>query len=298
MNAPHLTDTTASWSLVYGRPEGADNSIDVMDLTNSLQALNRMVMRANEITNHRSVETSLRIYAPSEGSVEIELLLHVLIASNLLRGDFITSATTLKDFLIGKSNVPGVFQVFKHFRRNIFDVTETTNDSVILEAKELKMVVPSKVFEIARDATVWHNARETVAPLRTSGIDKISIRDSEQERLSFESQDLDEFDEYEEEETSRITDIPRANLTMVAPNLYEANSKWRMNDGQNTQWYSIRDESFLDMVDRGGIRFGSGDVLVCSIRIKHNVRRGNISTEYEITRVIDHQIVGMHPPLL
>ena len=299
MNAPYLTDTAASWSLVYDGPEVVNNTIDVMKLTSSLQALNRTVMRANEITNDRSVEASLRIHASSKGSVEIELLLHVLIASNLLRGDFIASATALRDLLIGNSDIPGVFQVFKNFRGSVFDVAETTNDSVILEAKELKMVVPPKVFEIAKDAIVWHNTHETIASLRTSGIDKISIRDSEQELLSFEAHDLDKYDENDkEEETNRMVEIPRVNLTIVAPNLYEANAKWRMNDGHNTQWYSIRDESFLEMVDQGGIRFGSGDVLVCSTRIKHNVRRGNISTEYEIIRIIDHQIKETQPTLV
>ena len=298
MVEPARIDSSANWSLIFDGPAVADNSIDVADLVGSLHSLNHLVMRANDLTNGRNVTAHLRAKVPSGGSYEIALLLNVLIASNLLPGGFHSTAEVIKRFLFGGQDIPGLFQVFKALRGRRFNVSEASDNSFVLEAKELRVVVPPELFNLVKDRDVWKHARETLDPLRTPGIQKITIRDNGHDLSSFETGDLDLKDEHEvDEQADRFVDLEGMVLRIVAPNLHDLDSKWRLNDGQITRWYAIRDESFVERVKNHELRCGAGDTLSCTVRIRQEVGLSGLNTEYEIIRVTDHFTHSEQPPL-
>ena len=151
--------------------------------------------------------------------------------------------------------------------------------------------MPLRAFELLNDSQVRQALHGICKPLERDGFSKIAIKDELGELVSLEPDDVD-FSEGpdNQNEDVNVIDIPRQNLTVVAPNLDEPHAKWRLGSGgHSTHWYAILDEEFLDRVSQRIEKFGSGDVLVARVRIRQRVSPDRkIASEYEILRVIEH----------
>ena len=301
MNQTDNSHSTATLSLSYEGEDVADNTIDVLELSDSLQAIHSLFIRSNQIINGRNAEASLRIQATPPGSFDISLLLLVTAYGvNLLPGDFFTAAANLKQLLTGNANLLGVFGAFKRLRGRPFHTTEQAQDTVTVTARDLQVSIPLKVFEIFQDSSVQRALHAIARPLRSDGINRIAIKDETGELISLDPDDVDFPEDYDSEEViDNVIDIPKQNLTVVAPNLDDVYAKWRLNNGQTTNWYSIRDDLFLDRASQGDVKFGTGDILACSVRINQAISGVNkITNDYQVTRVIAHHGREVQHPLL
>jgi len=65
--------------------------------------------------------------------------------------------------------------------------------------------------------------------------------------------------------------------------------KWRFDDGSSTFWADIKDEAFLNAVDRRDYRFGKGDMLLAKLKIEQINQNGKLTTNRTIIDVIDYQ---------
>ncbi len=299
MNSNDLT-TAAAWTMSYLGESVEDNTMDVIQLADALHSAQRLHHRANAIVNGNTAVASLRIRATSPGSFEVELLLYVAAALNVLSPNLVTTAVNLKELLTGDRNIIGVIGAFKHLRGRPHKVVDQSPDAVWLEAKDLRLNVPVRVFEILRDPRVRRALHGLVAPLRAPGMNRFDIRDEHGDLVSIGSSDIDPpRDDESQDATENVIEIPRQNLTVVAPNLDDPHAKWRLGNGQTISWYSILDKHFLQKVIDGDERFGTGDVLVCSVKITQELSKDyKISNDYQVTRVIEHHQREVQQPLL
>ena len=300
-----IATTVAEWTVSYQFDESADSSIDVSDLAPTLLGVQRVCLQANEIMNGDAAVASLRVRATAPGSFDVDLILLITnVAVNVLTNSYVTSAVNLKQILMGDPSVLGVLSAFKRLRGRQFKISddegddEKDEDSVTIEAKELKIKIPTDVFRVFGDSGVQRSLHSILVPLKGHSIERISIRDGGGELLSLASEDFDAI-ETSEYEISNSIEIPSQDLILSAPSLLNPNSKWRLHDGQTTHWYSVLDGGFIQKVTDGEIRFGTGDILTCHVRIIQKLSSYNtLVAEYEIVKVISHRQSERQLPLI
>ncbi|MDA0734767.1 MAG: hypothetical protein O2909_08055 [Chloroflexi bacterium] len=91
-----------------------EHTMDVRDLAPALLAFGQAFERANSLLNGERAVINPRIRATQPGSFELWLLLTQLYqeSTEFLSGDFITSASNLKQLFIGGSTVGGGIGLF------------------------------------------------------------------------------------------------------------------------------------------------------------------------------------------
>lgn len=310
MNAPDNIITTSEWTVAYEGESLANHSIGVPDLAQSLLSLNDLFLRSNGILNGANAEASLQIRAAHTGSFEAELILFVSQSSNVLSGPFITSAANLMQLVMGSTQAMGVIGAFKQLRGRPYKEVDRGQDFVTLEAdawetdsfeaQGLRATIPISSFEIYGDQAAQGSLRDLFALLSGNQIDKMSFSEGSEERVSLESGDIDSLEEDRlQDEPPNIIEIPNQKLLVVSPNFGSPSAKWRLSDGQTTNWYSIHDEGFWQRVSEGVERFGADDILVCRVNIIQRISGGNkITNEYQVMEVIAHDPGGRQLSLI
>lgn len=281
---------SAGFEVSYEGDAVADHTMDVRDLAPALLALGDMFNRANGILNGERASISLHIRATKPGSFELALLLLQLYhgTTGILAGDFITSAANLKQLLIGAPGVMSVVGLFKRLKGRTPKEIGQNKDAVTLEIDNLRLSVPVDVYRLCQDRDIKNSAQRMVEPLQREGVDRMLFRERGRQLdviEKIEKDDADSFTPTTNVATNEIL-VPRQVLRIVAPNFSEG-QKWRLSDGANTHWYAIRDEKFVREMHGGMRRFGSGDQLVCRVRIVQRLTP-KLENDYEILNVLEH----------
>jgi len=87
-------------------------------------------------------------------------------------------------------------------------------------------------------------------------------------------------------------------LLIDSPSFREGN-KWRFYDGQAGFTAAIEDEDFLKAIDEGQERFGKGDVLVVTMRVRQvRTADGGLRAERTILKVKEHKVAQRQCSLL
>ena len=286
--------TTSTFSIIYDGESLSDNTINARDVANSIIAIDDLFQRSNRLLNGDNASLTLDIRPPRAGSFEIELVLSA--AQSLLGSDYITSARNLLYLLFG-SQIPGLFQLLKRLRGRTPKETDRSSDSVTVEAdwisldgvgeaENLRMVIPTKVFQLSQDRDVRKAASDTLTPLRRNGIDKITVREGAEELETFVESDIPSFSEIPQIGES-IESVTRQFLTIVTTRFRGRSRQWQFYDGNKNNWYTVMDDGFRELVRRGEISFTAGDIFDCEVKTVQSITaKGEIKTDLEILRVI------------
>ena len=286
--------TTSTFSIIYDSEDPSDNTINLRDLADSMLAINDLFGRANRLLNGDNASVTLNARPPRAGSFEIELVLST--AQSLLGSDYITSTRNLLYLLFG-SQIPGLFQLLKRLRGRTPKVTDSSPDSVtieadwinfdgVVEAENFRMVIPTKVYRLSQDRDVRKAASDTLTPLRRNGIDKITVREGSEELETFVESDIPLFSEIPQVGESKEF-VTRQILTIVTTQFSERSRQWRFNDGNNDNAYTVMDDGFRDLVRRREISFTAGDIFECEVKTIQGITPDlNINTRLEILKVI------------
>lgn len=295
------TTTVTSMVVAYHGDAVADKTIDVRDLAPGLIALGEVFQRANQLSNGATASVSLRVRANSPGSFEVDLLMQlVFTTTTLFSGPLFTSAANLKELVTGDGGVIGVFGLLKRLKGKKPTIVDTNQNAVTLdiheEGRDVRLVVPLKVWEIAQDRQTQRLMQVIIRPLLSPRMDKIEFREREQNKQLevLERNDVATMLAIESgNESTNIIPIPRQSLTVVGA-VFEPGLKWRLSDGNQRNAYTILDEEFVAKTQDGRERFGAGDTLVCSIRLVQTVSDdGHIATDYQVVRVLEHRMLGV-----
>ena len=295
-------ESTATWTVAYDRARADVESIDAQELASALLAIRQLCLRSNVLINGNSAAASLRVFAPERGSFEVLLEFSVVVAAGVhaFPGNFIIAADALKSLLLGDGIIPGVIGIYKLLQGHRYTVNEINADTVNIIHGDQNINISMEEHSILQDVAINSSLRTIIEPLQERNFDSITFRDSDGELISLQRDDFDwpALDETPDDDTSS-TDIPSQRLRVTAPNLENPNAKWQLNDGQATRWYSIEDESFLKRVLDGEERFGTGDILICDVRVTQIITNGNkITSDYCVVQVSEHIADTSQPRLI
>ena len=291
-NPEHQTE----FAISYEGSGFVDYTMDVRDLAPALLALDQAFDRANALLNGDKASITLSVRATSPGSFEISLLLQQLLdgASGVLSDDFFNSAANLMEVVLGgRLAGTGLLSLLKRLRGKKPQPSESQRDrdGVLFETEDVSIFVPTEVALLYGDRLIRDCFEAFVKPLQNDNVERVVIR---QNQAEIESIRRDEAAYFEVEEgDGNITEniIPRQRLQLIGPVFSQA-GKWRLSDGSNTHWYSIRDEDFVRKVKQGA-RFGTGDILVCEVLLSQRIEEnGRLRQEYAILSVLEHIIPG------
>ncbi len=295
-----LDNSTAEFRLAYTGEALVENTMDVRDLAPSLFALGELFTRANTMLNGDLTSVSLKVRATAPGSFELLLMLtqayHA--TTQIMTGDLVTSATNLKDLVIGIPKFGGdnLFRLFKKLKGQKPTVSEQGPHGVTLKASNIEVFVPTEVFRLHQDNDIRRLAQAIVEPLFRQGIDTMVIKEGAKELESVSKQDAPSFTSAivtEGTEGAVIENIiPTLALRLVSPTFDVKRSKWRLDDGAGSKWYGIADETFLNEVRDHQRRFGMGDYLICRVKTVQRVTEKGLEMERTILSVLEQRQAG------
>ena len=286
--------TTSTFSIIYDGESLSDNTINLRDLANSMIGIDDLFSQSNRLLNGDNASVTLDIRPPKAGSFEIELVLST--AQSLLGSDYITPARNLLYLLFG-SQIPGLFQLLKRLRGHTPKEIDRSPDSVTIEAdwisldgvgeaEKLRMVIPTKVFQLSQDRDTRKTAFDTLTPLRRNGIDKITVREGSDELETFVESDIPSFSEIPQVGES-IESVTRQFLTIVTTQFSDSSRQWRFKYANKVNRYTVMDDGFRELVRQREISFTAGDIFDCEVKAIQSITpKGEIKTNLEILRVI------------
>lgn len=70
---------------------------------------------------------------------------------------------------------------------------------------------------------------------------------------------------------------------------FKEDNKWRLSDGTNTFFVTIRDDGFLRKVNENLVSFAKGDILKVNLLVRTWSVQDGIKTDYEVLEVLDHK---------
>ena len=154
--------------------------MDVKDLAPALLSLGQAFDRANSLLNGNKATINLHIKALSPGgSFDIALILCQALqgASDVISWDWLTSAVSLREVLIGTpTGVLGLVMLIKQLKGQKPKQTETKN-GIVFEADNIKITVSKEVAKLFNDKITRDLLEGVVRPLQRPGIENISFKE-------------------------------------------------------------------------------------------------------------------------
>jgi hypothetical protein len=292
---PTTDDLQTDFLVSYEGAALAAHTMEVRDLAPALLALGQAFDRANSILNGDRASMSLEIRATQAGSFEIGLLLKQLYDQGIsaFSGDFITSAANIKELFFGGAVVTagggGLIGLIKWLRGKRITKATVAGSDMILEVENLRLTIPLELFKLANDMPLRDQLAAVVRPLSKDGIERLTFKDDSRELESVNKDEAHFFRGADADYKEVTTNVfPRQRLKPASVSFIKK-GKWRLSDGAQTHWYTVRDESFLKNIADGEIRLGAKDVFICEVLMLQSVtEEGELKMEYEISAVLDH----------
>jgi uncharacterized protein (UPF0212 family) len=285
-----MLNNTCKFKLEYDGPALAQNSISVSDLAPALFSLNSAFSALNELINKNDAKVSLRIQAFNGGCFGIDLVLVQDLlqqVGNFLIGNVVTgmcNAATLVEVAIDILNLK------KWLRGHKPSSINPTEDGtkVIFSYNSQTKIVNYYVYEGWKNSKVNASCSRIINPLKTNGIDSVKVESGE-EKCSLAKEDVDAICATIDE--SVLTDETTKKVVQIETVAFKENAKWRIKlDNESPAVFaSITDKNFLRNVAEGAERFGNGDVLLVELQTKQFLKEGSLTTEYIISKVLEHK---------
>jgi hypothetical protein len=273
----------ATTRIVFDGPAIANGAMDVQDFAPALLALSQLCKATSRELNGDSVEVTTYIRADiKQGSFDFSIDLAVAAATygqglldtvmNSLHDhhDAIESASHIFGLVFGGA---GLFELLRRLKGKKPEVVKTAPNSgdVTVTAGGDVFIVNNSVFKISQSPDVRRAVEAVTKPLQKQGIDSFSVADDKGTRSVLATSSdahafLSPMDSDEEEGEILAESDTVAVLGVVRPYLGQKGHRWGLFDGFSVNGYEIKDESFLEKVDRGIYKFGKGDAIRVRLR--------------------------------
>jgi hypothetical protein len=277
------------FDLSYEGDALADGRMAVRDLAPALLALGEIFADASALIEPGRPPAALDIKATSEGSFVVHLIVggwdHLV---TIFSGRDADALVVLKESVVGAL---GLFALIKRlFGRRITATVEGPEPGAITLTldDQTSLTVPADVFKLYGNIEVRKKAREVVEPLAKPGVEALAFRQGTDLTVRITSDEVPAFAAPAVEETPLGANETEMVLSITTLAFTEGN-KWRLTDGTRTFYATIRDEAFIDRIDRGAESFRKGDLLRCRVLIQQSSTPGSgLHTEYEVLPVLEH----------
>jgi hypothetical protein len=267
--------------------------MDVRELGPALLSLGQLFDEANRVLNADKAKVSLHVKAHTAGSFEVLLTLSQSFPAQIadfLTGEAVASVLNLVGLVaIGESGRRGLLWLIRRLKgRKPSKVKDLGNGFVRLEIDGETLEVPLDLLRLYQDLAVRTAVAKVLKPLEHEGIANFSIRGIAGEAEVVEKSDLPYFAQPELEDEKILEAEHRAAYSIISL-AFKDDNKWRLYDGNTTISVSIRDEDFVERVNRNLVSFSKNDVLVCMVRTTQWRTEAGLKTEYELLKVLEHR---------
>lgn len=295
---PAIT-SEATIRIVYDGEALKSGSMDVRDLAPALLALSDLFDEADKVLNgpnpDRAIQLRIR-HDIKKGSFDIGIevvqtwLTKVI---NLFASDSASGIANLIEILGLTVAAPiGLFKLIRWLRGRPVKRVELLSDGgarMIVEGEELLISRPlAKVFN---DVGVRKALAAVMSPLERDGIDTFEVKDANGNLVESVSKgELPAFappDPVEMPPEKIVENTFTQAYTIVSVTFKDGN-KWRVSDGQSTFNVTLEDKAFIDRVNRHEVQFAKDDMIRCEVRQRQTMSREGLSTEFFISRVLQH----------
>lgn len=304
-------DQIAKARIAYTGPALDDGSMEVRNLAPALMAFAELVDAANKaIGGEKKIEVKLNQDSFRRGSFDITLLLEtsVLEQVKLFTGmaeesgladlmEVLGWGTTAKEILTGTAAlfVPGIFGLIKLIKGRKFSKTQETEGGYvrITLSDGTEIETTTKTFSVYRSVDCRKHIEEIINPLDQKGVEGFELRNANEPSskipiLKIEKTEKNYFKAPPASTTEEeLPETQEDEITVRIVSLsFNKGQKWKLNDGNNTFWATIKDDDFWSNVEKRAVSFADGDMLRIRYYIKQSIKGGNLYSEYIVTKVV------------
>ena len=302
----------ATFQIAYNGPATARHSMDVQQLGPALLSVGDLCREANVVIyGPDAPDVNVHVRANfEEGCFDIifDLIQTIPEVVKFIRTSEVADAKSLLEWigLIGGGSLidggstaicRSLWAFLKWKRgRKISSTEEVKNQigsityKVTVEGDGNSIEISTPVHQLATSPRVRSAQRGVVAPLRQDGIDSVEVRENGEPLTQLTKAEYDDgaFDILEGDVTGEASLEPQEfNCVLVIRGpVFAQRVKWQFYLGEQRISATIRDESFVQRVFRGGERFGVGDCLHVRLRLTQILKpSGNYRNNYDILSV-------------
>lgn len=282
----------------YDGPALTSNEMNVKDLAPALLAIGELLEEANDLLNERKTKVSVNIKATEEGSVDIVLSVIQDFWNqtvSLFDSDDVNAIVNAKELLeivllggVGTGGLIGLLKWIKN--RPIENVTKlkTGEFKIELNNGEIK-VCNEKEIKLFQMISVRKKIEAFVkTPLLKKGVESVTFSENKEKQIKITKEESDYFIAPDVKEEVINEQEIETNLTMINVS-FQKDGKWKFSDGANAFFAEIKDEEFVEKVQRNQIVFAKDDILKVTLGIKQFILDGNMKAEYVIKKVLNHR---------
>lgn len=275
-----------AFELIFDGDNLNDGEIDVKDLAPSLLSLSDLLDEASVKYAPQCGKVSLRVKPNFEKKcfkVYLDIAQSYYAKFVELFSSQEAQAWAALAGILGISGI-GLFQLLLKAKnrkpKRVVEIEHTEKVRITFEGDD-EIEVPKEALALFQN----NRARKAVAhmfkPLKKGGVEKMKIQRGKDTFLEVDSSEANYFD-FEDIEIDELESETQKILRIISPSFKEGN-KWRLNDGNRTEFYEITDQSFLDLVREKKILFGINDFLLAKVLTYQKIEDREIHTRHEIT---------------
>lgn len=298
-----------SFTITYDGPALATNRMDVRQLAPALIALADAVQAAHSVAAPLQTPPGLQIAATEPGSFSVDLLLRD--AADLVGGavDLLNSPevgalnTALGIAGVGVLGLVTSAIGLAKRRRTAQVVGEPEPSPVrpgwvrLVFSDQTTLEVPSPAVAVAENLSFRQAMSGVVEPLRQPGVEEVTLTQNQQPVERITRADLPAFAAPVQEE-ELLSDSTREVVLRLLNVAFVPGRKWRVSDGANDLWVSVRDVAFLQRVETNQESFRAGDSLRCLLRSQQwRKPNGDVRVEDSVVEVLNHEAGPRAVPL-
>jgi len=294
--------------------ESGEHSIDVEELAPALVAFGRLIREANAQLNGKKAKVKVLVTSDFEHKcfhISFEVIQNILhqIATFLQTEDVKTARQILVDLgIIGGSGGLGLFGFLRWKKgQKIKEIKDSDQKGIVIVQMGDGNVanVSQEAIELSQSPKIRKALEGTLAPLGSSGVNKISFRENGKELAAYDENDAKEivasFDipeltkgpELKEDEPDTVT----AWLRVYSP-VYDVKAEnWRFLYGDHPIYADISKTSIAEeAIRRGGALVN--DLYKVKMEVtQHLTESGQVRLEYKIIDVLDFRPTPQQPNL-